>query len=174
MATKLNEQTIEKYMASGKYSREEAIELIQYDIECEKMDLSDIKAEMTEEEKQAMKQAKKQDRKPRAKETKPRERKVDSVKREIIDSIYEVLKQNFENVEIENPEKYIVFSRNGESFKINLTKSRTPKNSSENPNFFWYLTKLAVRGHTRRAFHYTTPRRICQAFFKKFCDFGFS
>ena len=84
--------------------------------------------EPTEEEEKAIRAANKvkAERKPRAKGEK-RERPADQVKREIIDKIRALLEDNYDNVVVENIEKAIEFSVNGENYAIDLKKHREKK-----------------------------------------------
>ena len=60
------------------------------------------------------------------KERKPREKKENSLKKQIIDTIFQALSEKY-NAKVTNDEKYIDFSVNGLEFTINLVQHRPKK-----------------------------------------------
>ena len=120
------EERIRSVMAACSCSYDEALKTIRED---EKIDRGErMDWEPTEEEEKAIRAANKvkAERKPRAKGEK-RERPADQVKREIIDKIRALLEDNYDNVIVENIEKAIEFSVNGENYAIDLKKHREKK-----------------------------------------------
>ena len=81
--------------------------------------------------KKAVKNANVEQRKPGA--GRPRERKPNPDKREIIELIYRTLYEaGFENVVVKNPERFITFGNEGDSYEIMLTCHR-PKDKEKKP-----------------------------------------
>ena len=120
------EARIRSVMAACGCSYDEALKTIRED---EKIDRGErMDWEPTEEEEKAIRAANKvkAERKPRAKGEK-RERPADQVKREIIDKIRALLEDNYDNVIVENIEKAIEFSVNGENYAIDLKQHREKK-----------------------------------------------
>ena len=113
-------------MAACGCSYDEALKTIREDKKIDRGERMDW--EPTEEEEKAIRAANKvkAERKPRAKGEK-RERPADQVKREIIDKIRALLEDNYDNVIVENIEKAIEFSVNGENYAIDLKKHREKK-----------------------------------------------
>ena len=120
------EARIRSVMAACDCSYDEALKTIREDEEIDRGERMDW--EPTEEEEKAIRAANKvkAERKPRAKGEK-RERPADQVKREIIDKIRALLEDNYDNVIVENIEKAIEFSVNGENYAIDLKKHREKK-----------------------------------------------
>lgn len=60
----------------------------------------------------------------RKKPTKPRGKKVNPIKKEIISTIFSALCTKYDDVVVENDEKYINLTVNGAKFTINLVQHR--------------------------------------------------
>ena len=132
---KISEQQITQMMKSLDLTREEAIELIQDDMEVDKMSAKECSSDMTEEQRQAAKEVTiTTGEKKRSTTSTKRERKKDEIKTALIlaiakslesDCFYGKLKDaNIENLSIVKPEKEIVFTINGEEYSVTLTKHR--------------------------------------------------
>ena len=125
----INEQTIALYMQKNKCSREDAIELIQYD-----MDIDDDKPteyDLTAEQKDVVK-ALMRNVEHKSGNRKPRERKPNELKESIVAEIAEFLREDaqsqaFDNVKISNVSRQIVFNIGDRKFEINLIEKRPPK-----------------------------------------------
>lgn len=61
------------------------------------------------------------------KEKKPKTVKISEEKQELFKAILENLQENFENVEVLNPNKLISIKINGKTFKLDLIEQRKPK-----------------------------------------------
>lgn len=119
------EQKIQATMDALGCTRQEAEAIIRDDESIDRNVRLDW--EPSEEEEKAMRKATKvkAERKPR--KTGPRERKEDPAKREVIAKIYELIKDDYENVIVSNVEKTIDFTIGDEKFTIDLKKHRKPK-----------------------------------------------
>lgn len=113
------------------YSDEQIAEMLEDDDAVDKGEAMewDLSAE---EHKKAMKNANANEhKKPLKLEQKPRPRKEDTIKRTIINGIYEFLNKNShfspQKVEITNPEQKVSFVFEGENYTISLTRHRKPK-----------------------------------------------
>lgn len=124
------EKQIEKLMKTLDITRDEAIELINEDKEIDRKSFSQIDDDLTEEQKQAKKKYTNVKRGVNAygKKTE-RVLKPDENKRMIINAIAQALEKcgNIQNVNITNPQKYIVFSIESEDFEIDLKRKRKKK-----------------------------------------------
>lgn len=78
-----------------------------------------------EEHKKAVKFANSDERKSKGERKKPT-RKEDTRKREIIQLLFDCLDENYGAV-IDNPEKYVKFTVDGEEYTVSLIKHRRPK-----------------------------------------------
>ena len=122
------EQEIQKMMKLLDISEEEAREIVEAD---RKIDKGEKLFELTEEQKKVEKKMKNSQRAVDAYgKARTRERKENPQKRMIIQLIAETLRNCGEcsNINIENIEKIITFSIGEDNFKIDLIKSRKPKN----------------------------------------------
>ena len=135
----MTEADILKTMQTLKLSREEAIEVLQFDEEVDKMTTKEATSDLTAEQKKNAKAATKTtgDKRKRSYTFTKRERKPDLIKREIIETIARNLDRcvfegeevdgSVDNVQIANPEKEITFAVYGDAYSLVLTKHRKPK-----------------------------------------------
>lgn len=126
----LNDKNIADYMKRNKCSREEAIELINYDnaIESGEGAEYDLTAEQEANVKAMTRKVEhaKQDGKVK------RERKPNELKEAIIAELAEFLSEDaqgqaYEDVEITNKSRMIAFSVNDKHFELTLIEKRPPK-----------------------------------------------
>lgn len=125
----MNERTIADYMKRNKCDREEAIDLIKYDIAIESGEETeyDLTAEQQENVKAMMR---KTDHAKIGKTT--RERKPNELKEAIVAEIAEWLREDaqgqaYDDVEITNKSRMIAFEVNGKRFELTLVEKRPPK-----------------------------------------------
>lgn len=127
----LNERTIADYMKRNKCDREEAIDLIKYDIAIESGE--DTEYDLSEEQEQVVKSMMrkvdhtKQDGKVK------RERKPNELKEAIIAELAEFLREDaqgqvYEDVEVTNISRMIAFAVGEKHFELTLIEKRPPKN----------------------------------------------
>ena len=126
----LNERTIADYMKRNKCDREEAIDLIKYDIAIEsgedtEFDLTDEQAANVKSMMRKVDHAK-QDGKVK------RERKPNELKEAIVAEIAEFLREDaqgqmYEDVEIANKNRQIAFTVGDKHFELTLVEKRAPK-----------------------------------------------
>lgn len=126
----LNEKNIADYMKRNKCSREEAIELINYDnaIEGNEETEYDLTAE---QEANVKEMTRKVEHTKQGKGVK-RERKPNELKEAIIAELAEFLREDaqgqaYEDVEITNVSRMISFSVNDKHFELTLVEKRPPK-----------------------------------------------
>lgn len=125
----LNERTIADYMKRNKCNREEAIDLIKYDIAVESDEETeyDLSAEQQENVKQMMRKT------DHAKiGNVKRERKPNELKEAIIKELAEFLREDaqgqvYESVDITNVNRQIAFEVNDKRFELTLVEKRPPK-----------------------------------------------
>lgn len=126
----LNEKTIAQYMKVNKCDREEAIDLIKYDIAVEEGEETeyDLTKEQAEVVKTMMRKTEhaKQDGKVK------RERKPNELKEAIIAELAEFLREDaqgqvYEEVEVTNKSRMISFRVNDKRFELTLIEKRPPK-----------------------------------------------
>lgn len=126
----LNEKTIAQYMKVNKCDREEAIDLIKYDIAVEEGEETeyDLTKEQAEVVKTMMRKTEhaKQDGKVK------RERKPNELKEALIAELAEFLREDaqgqvYEEVEVTNKSRMISFSVNNKRFELTLIEKRPPK-----------------------------------------------
>ena len=126
----LNECTIADYMKRNKCDRDEAIELIKYDIAVESGEETeyDLTEEQAENVKSMMRRVEhaKQDGKV------VRERKPNELKEAIVAEIAEFLREDalgqaYGDVEITNKNRMIAFSVGDKKFELTLVEKRAPK-----------------------------------------------
>ena len=126
----LNERTIADYMKRNKCSREDAIDLIKYDIAVEGNEETEF--DLTEEQEANVKSMmrkvdhSKQDGKVK------RERKPNELKEAIIAELAEFLREDaqgqvYEEVEVTNKSRMIAFAIGDKHFELTLIEKRTPK-----------------------------------------------
>lgn len=126
----LNEKNIADYMKRNKCSREEAIELINYDNAVEGGE--DTEYDLTEEQTANVKEMmRKTDHAKQGKGVK-RERKPNELKEAIIAELAEFLAEDaqgqlYEEVEVTNKSRMIAFAVNGKRFELTLIEKRPPK-----------------------------------------------
>lgn len=125
----LNERTIADYMKRNKCNREEAIDLIKYDIAVESDEETeyDLSAEQQENVKKMMR---------KTDHTKignvKRERKPNELKEAIIKELAEFLREDaqgqvYESVDITNISRQIAFAVGDKRFELTLVEKRPPK-----------------------------------------------
>lgn len=126
----LNERTIADYMKRNKCNREEAIDLIKYDIAVESDEETeyDLSAEQQENVKKMMR---KTDHAKIGKGVK-RERKPNELKEAIIKELAEFLREDaqgqvYESVDIMNVSRQIAFAVGDKRFELTLVEKRPPK-----------------------------------------------
>lgn len=125
----LNEKTIADYMKRNKCGREEAIDLIKYDIAVESDEATEY--DLTEEQTKAVQaMMRKTDHKSNG--TVKRERKPNELKEAIIRELAEFLREEaqgqvYEDVEITNVNRMIAFAVNGKHFDLTLVEKREKK-----------------------------------------------
>lgn len=126
----LNEKTIADYMKRNKCDREEAIDLIKYDIAVESGEETeyDLTAEQEATVKSMMRKVDhaKQDGKVK------RERKPNELKEAIIAELAEFLREDaqgqaYEDVEVTNISRMIAFGVGEKKFELTLIEKRPPK-----------------------------------------------
>ena len=126
----LNETTIADYMKRNKCDREEAIDLIKYDIAIESGE--DTEYDLTEEQEANVKaMMRKTDHAKQGKGVK-RERKPNELKEAIVAEIAEFLREDaqgqaYEDVEITNKSRMIAFTVGEKPFELTLIEKRPPK-----------------------------------------------
>lgn len=128
----LNEKTIADYMKRNKCDRDEAIELIKYDIAVESDEETeyDLTEEQTANVKEMMRKT--EHAKQVGKKIK-RERKPNELKEAIIAEVAEFLREDalgqaYADVEITNVSRMIAFEVNDKRFELTLVEKRPPKN----------------------------------------------
>lgn len=126
----LNERTIADYMKRNKCDRDEAIDLIKYDIAVESDEETeyDLTAEQQENVKKMMR---KTDHAKIGKGVK-RERKPNELKEAIVAEIAEFLREDaqgqvYESVDITNVSRQIAFAVGDKRFELTLVEKRPPK-----------------------------------------------
>lgn len=126
----LNEKNIADYMKRNKCSREEAIELINYDnaVEGNEETEYDLSEEQQETVKKMMRKVEhaKQDGKVK------RERKPNELKEAIIAEIAEFLREDalgqaYAEIEVTNVSRQIAFEVGDKKFELTLVEKRPPK-----------------------------------------------
>lgn len=133
MAKQIQEVEIKKMMEKLEISREEAIELIQFDnneIENEEVEELTKKAKPIAKEMAQVSRAPKEEKpKMAGVTTQTRKKKEDKVKQMIIDTISKALSSvaEIENIDVTNKEKTILFQVGDENFEIDLKKKRKSK-----------------------------------------------
>lgn len=118
------ERLIQKNMQALNISYEEAKELVEDD---EKVDRGEpLPWDLTPEQMKVSKKARQAEH-SKPKEKVKREKKENQTKKEIIEKLFNLINENYENVVIENPERMITFSINDENFDLTLIQKRKKK-----------------------------------------------
>lgn len=126
----MNERTIQDYMKRNKCSREEAIELIEYDTAIESGEETEYDLS-AEQEATVRKMMRKVDHAKSEGKVK-RERKPNELKEAIVAELAEFLREEaqgqvYEEVEISNKNRQVAFTVNGKRFELTLVEKRPPK-----------------------------------------------
>ena len=126
----LNEKTIAEYMKVNKCDREEAIDLIKYDIAVESDE--DTEYDLTPEQEAVVKDMMRKTDHAKQGDKPKHERKPNELKVAIIEELRDLLMneavgQVYEDVEITNPNRMIAFGVNGKRFELTLVEKRPPK-----------------------------------------------
>ena len=126
----LNEKTIAEYMKVNKCDREEAIDLIKYDIAVESDE--DTEYDLTPEQEAVVKDMMRKTDHAKQDGKAKRERKPNELKEAIVKELADLLAneavgQVYEDVEITNPNRMIAFGVNGKRFELTLVEKRPPK-----------------------------------------------
>lgn len=126
----LNEKNIADYMKRNKCSREEAIELINYDnaVEGNEETEYDLSEEQQETVKKMMRKVEHAKQNGKVK----RERKPNELKEAIIAEIAEFLREDalgqaYAKVEVKNVSRMIAFEVGDKKFELTLVEKRPPK-----------------------------------------------
>ena len=126
----LNDKNIADYMKRNKCSREEAIELINYDnaVEGDEATEFDLTPEQQETVKTMMRKVDHAKQEGKVK----RERKPNELKEAIVAELAEFLREDaqgqvYEDVEISNKSRMIAFSVGDKHFELTLVEKRPPK-----------------------------------------------
>lgn len=125
----LNEKTIADYMKRNKVGRDEAIDLIKYDIAVESEEATEY--DLTAEQQKAVSEMMRKTEHKKQSGAK-RERKPNELKEGIVAEIAEFLRQDaqnhvYESVEITNPNRMMAFEVDGKRFELTLIEKRAPK-----------------------------------------------
>lgn len=126
----LNEKTIADYMKRNKCNREEAIDLIKYDIAVESDE--DTEYDLTEEQTANVKSMMRKVDHAKTEGKVKRERKPNELKEAIVAEIAEFLREDaqgqaYEDVEITNKSRMIAFAVGDKHFELTLVEKRPPK-----------------------------------------------
>lgn len=126
----LNERTIADYMKRNKCDREEAIDLIKYDIAVE--DGEDTEYDLTAEQEANVREMTRKVEHAKQDGKVKRERKPNELKEAIVAEIAEFLREDaqgqaYEDVEITNKSRMIAFAIGDKHFELTLIEKRPPK-----------------------------------------------
>jgi hypothetical protein len=126
----LNERTIADYMKRNKCNREEAIDLIKYDIAVE--DGEDTEYDLTAEQEANVREMTRKVEHAKQDGKVKRERKPNELKEAIVAEIAEFLREDaqgqmYEDVEITNKSRMIAFTVGEKHFELTLIEKRPPK-----------------------------------------------
>ena len=126
----LNEKTIADYMKRNKCNREEAIDLIKYDIAVESDE--DTEYDLTEEQTANVKNMIRKVDHAKTEGKVKRERKPNELKEAIVAEIAEFLREDaqgqaYEDVEVTNKSRMIAFAVGDKHFELTLVEKRPPK-----------------------------------------------
>ena len=118
-----SEKEIEKQMKANHCSRQEALEILQWDYEIDHGNTEN--GALTKEQKALVRKITKADKDPAVKRTVKRERKVNENKKALIEKIASALTET-ENLSVKT-ETEISFTYNGKSYSVKLTEHREKK-----------------------------------------------
>ena len=119
------EMLIQKNMKALNISYEDAKALVEDD---EKVDRGEpLPWDLTPEQLKVSKKARQADH-AKPKEKVKKEKKENVIKKEIIENIFNLINENYENATVENDERMIAFSVGDENFEITLVQKRKKKN----------------------------------------------
>ena len=126
----LNEKTIADYMKRNKCNREEATDLIKYDIAVESDE--DTEYDLTEEQTANVKNMMRKVDHAKTEGKVKRERKPNELKEAIVAEIAEFLREDaqgqaYEDVEVTNKSRMIAFAVGDKHFELTLVEKRPPK-----------------------------------------------
>ena len=117
------EKEIEKQMKANHCTREEALEILQWDYEIDHGNTEN--GALTKEQKALVRKITKADKDPTVKRTVKRERKVNENKKALIEKIASALTET-ENLSVKT-ETEISFTYNGKQYTVKLTEHREKK-----------------------------------------------
>ena len=118
-----SEKEIEKQMKANHCSRQEALEILQWDYEIDHGNTEN--GALTKEQKALVRKITKADKDPAVKRTVKRERKVNENKKALIEKIASALTET-ENLSVKT-ETEISFTYNGKQYTVKLTEHREKK-----------------------------------------------
>ena len=118
-----SEKEIEKQMKANHCTRQEALEILQWDYEIDHGNTEN--GALTKEQKAMVRTLTKADKNPLKKRTVKRERKVNENKKALIEKIAQALAET-ENLSVKT-ETEISFTYNGKSYSVKLTEHREKK-----------------------------------------------
>lgn len=118
-----SEKEIEKQMKANHCTRQEALEILQWDYEIDHGNTEN--GALTKEQKAMVRTLTKADKDPLKKRTVKRERKVNENKKVLIEKIAQALAET-ENLSVKT-ETEISFTYNGKSYSVKLTEHREKK-----------------------------------------------
>lgn len=118
-----SEKEIEKQMKANHCTRQEALEILQWDYEIDHGNTEN--GALTKEQKAMVRTLTKADKDPLKKRTVKRERKVNENKKILIEKIAQALAET-ENLSVK-AETEISFTYNGKSYSVKLTEHREKK-----------------------------------------------
>lgn len=126
----LNEKNIADYMKRNKCSREEAIELINYDNAVEGDEATEF--DLTPEQQETVKTMMRKVEHAKAEGKVKRERKPNELKEAIVAELAEFLREDaqgqvYEDVEVANKSRMISFAVGEKHFELTLVEKRPPK-----------------------------------------------
>lgn len=132
----MNERTIADYMKRNKCNREEAIDLINYDIAVE--DGEETEYDLTDEQKKVVQEMNRRIDHAKSDKKKVVERKPNEVKEGLVAALADFLENECEftlkdnavycgDVAITNKNRMIHFSCNGKEYDLQLIEKRAPK-----------------------------------------------
>lgn len=118
------EMLIQKNMKALNISYEDAKALVEDD---EKVDRGEpLPWDLTPEQLKVSKKARQADH-AKPKEKVKKEKKENVIKKEIIENIFNLINENYENAVVENDERMIAFSVGDENFELTLVQKRKKK-----------------------------------------------
>lgn len=117
------EKEIEKQMKANHCTREEALEILQWDYEIDHGNTEN--GALTKEQKALVRKITKADKDPAKKRSVKKERKVNENKKALIEKIAQALTET-ENLSVKT-ETEISFTYNGKSYSVKLTEHREKK-----------------------------------------------